>query len=59
MGVGVDEEGLPATIGRHVVQSIRDGLVVRILQRGAAATASLGVDLIAVVIGEDRTDEGD
>jgi hypothetical protein len=29
-GLGVDAEGLPATVGRHVVQSVCDGLVVRI-----------------------------
>ena len=29
-GLGVDAEGLPATVGWHVVQGVCDGLVVRI-----------------------------
>jgi hypothetical protein len=56
-GLGVDAEGLPATIGRHVIQGVRNGLVVRIGERDAATAAPLRVDLPAVVISVDLADD--
>src|SRR5262245_38659726 len=58
-GLGVDAERLPTTIWRHVVQSVRDGLVMGIGERNTATAAPLGVDLPAVVIGVDLADDGD